>query len=442
MVSRVVSALFLVGMATAVQAQWWLDAMQANEPEPGRTIVVAVIDSGLDFAHPDIDPARIWRHGTEVANGRDDDGNGYVDDLIGWDFVDEDNNPWDSLGHGTFVSGLIAATRDNDLGIDGLTDNVQIMPLRVLNSGGYGNPRALARAVIYAIDNGASIINLSLGQAGINGVDRWLTRYAADRGVLVVIAAGNSGVDVAAFGPAGGGDALVVGALDRAGNHAAYSNVGSRLSLTAPGSELQSLRARRTDFNLLMAVPGYSQGSAIQGERGQLYRADGTSFAAPLVSAAAAQLWSQRPSLERAEVKRLLEQSARDVGDEGFDWRTGYGAIDLAAALKADPDNYASARIDYVAATRKAGKPALAIFGEADSSAFRSAVIEIRRDEGQRWRRVATVDKTIADEATDASSLAAVAAAEFAGSNRWQIRLVVTSRGIPQRSALFELTLN
>ncbi|MCR9277103.1 MAG: S8 family serine peptidase [Pseudomonadaceae bacterium] len=429
-------------MAFSARGHWWLDAMNAGEPEPGRTIVVAVIDSGLDFAHPDIDPGRIWRHGTEVANGRDDDGNGYIDDLIGWDFVDEDNNPWDSLGHGTFVTGLIAATRDNAIGIDGLTDNVQIMPLRVLNSGGYGNPRALARAVIYAIDNGASVINLSLGQAGLNGVDRWLTRYAAERGVLVVIAAGNAGTNVASFGPAGAGDALIVGASDERGKHAAYSNVGARLSLVAPGSDIVSLRARRTDFNLIMAVPGYAPGSGIQGESGQLYRADGTSFAAPLVAAAAAQLWSQRPSLDRGEIIRVLEQSARDVDDAGFDWRTGFGSIDLAAALEADPGSYTLARIDRVAATAIDGQPALAVFGVADSSAFRGASIEIRRGQSDRWRSVATVKRMPVASDDAPAQLAALPAALFSGSTQWQLRLLVESRGLPERSAMFELQLN
>lgn len=419
------------------QAENWLDTVGATAQSPGQTVVLAVIDSGLDYAHPHLPASRIWRHGTETANGRDDDGNGFIDDLIGWDFVDNDNNPWDSLGHGTFVAGLVAAEPTATQAFRGLTANVQIMPLRVLNSGGYGTPHAVFQAMRYAIEQGAKVVNLSLGQAGVLGIERWLLAYALENDVVVVIAAGNGGVDASSFGPAGAGRAVVVGAIGHEGQRAGFSNTGSAVTLVAPGVELTSLRARQTDFNLVMGVPDYEPGTGFQGEQAQLYVADGTSFAAPIVAAAAAEIRAQRPQLSALEVIRVLEQSARDIDLPGRDWQTGYGVLDLAAALVADEDRFIHAEIHRVEVVTQAGRPAISVIGQAAADRFKGAELEVAKAGSTRWQRVAKVS------ATDGKgTLGSIAASELSGSSAWQIRLTVRHRDGSERVNLFELQLN
>ena len=130
----------------------------------GAPVVVAVIDTGLDWNHEDINWQSIWRNPGETPdNDIADDNNGYVDDVIGWDFFGRHNNPFDHDGHGTFVSGVIAADKDNWTGIAGINPHVKIMVLKALNSFGHTRASYLAGAITYAVDNGAQVINPSVG---------------------------------------------------------------------------------------------------------------------------------------------------------------------------------------------------------------------------------------------------------------------------------------
>ena len=132
------------------------------------TPTVVVIDSGVDTDHPDL-ADNIWTNPGEIAgNGIDDDNNGYVDDIHGWDFVEDDATPNDDNGHGTHVAGTIAAVRDNGIGVAGVADNASIMALRFLNASGSGFTSAALAALEYAIDNGAPISNNSWGGGGFN----------------------------------------------------------------------------------------------------------------------------------------------------------------------------------------------------------------------------------------------------------------------------------
>ncbi|MFK7915586.1 MAG: S8 family serine peptidase [Pseudomonadales bacterium] len=428
---------------SATLDQWWHQAV-ANVPTSlGQPVIVAVIDSGLDYHHPDLAPAQIWRNHFDPPNGRDDDGNGYVDDLIGWDFVDQDNNPWDTLGHGTFVTGLIAAQRDNDQGIDGMSNNVQIMTLRVLNSGGYGDPIALTRAFYYAIANGAKVINLSLGQRGISPVDRLLLSYAQAMDVLVVVAAGNAGMLLDDFGPAGTGQALVVAASNPVGQRAPFSNFGRQVGVIAPGERLVSLRARRTDFNLVLQVPGYAAGHGFTGHQAQYYRADGTSFAAPLVAGAAAEIWSRRPELSATELAQLLRQQARDVGRKGTDWESGYGQLHVTDALSANAKHFVRAQIHRVAVSGSSGKPMLEVWGQADAQRFAKAQLAVRPQPtaGAKNRRWQVALKSASRQATE-GVLGLISASTFRAHKRWQLQLTVTDRSGAQRVTIFDLNLD
>jgi trimeric autotransporter adhesin len=160
----------------------------------GSGIIVAVIDSGVNYRHADLD-GNIWTNAREIAgNGIDDDQNGYIDDVRGWDFVQNDNNPMDVFGHGTHLAGTIAA-ENNGLGVTGVAYGARIMPVRVLGNDGRGSYANIARGVRYAVDNGARVINLSLGGGGGSVLLDGAIAYAAQKGVMVVIAAGNEGAD-------------------------------------------------------------------------------------------------------------------------------------------------------------------------------------------------------------------------------------------------------
>ena len=160
--------------------------------------MIAVIDTGVAYEHPDL-LGNTWVNQDEIPdNGVDDDQNGYVDDLHGWDFVNDDNNPSDysSSGHGTHVAGTIAATGDNGTGITGVMWRAQIMALQVLNFDGTTTSSfSIVNAIDYAINNGARIINMSLGGGGFSTSDYSIIELANEKGILVIAAAGNGGED-------------------------------------------------------------------------------------------------------------------------------------------------------------------------------------------------------------------------------------------------------
>jgi subtilisin family serine protease len=219
-----------------------LDAERAWDLETGsRDIVVAVVDSGIDSTHPDL-AANIWTNPLEIDNGLDDDGNGYVDDLHGWDFVEDDRYPVDTHGHGTHVAGIIGAVGDNGTGITGVNWRVSIMPLRFITAADYGTTADAIAAIEYADDNGADVINLSWGgphysAALKNAID------AAD--ALVVCAAGNDGsnLDHSPLYPAGydGANILSVAASDADDHPAWFTNFSDSLvDVAAPGTDIFS----------------------------------------------------------------------------------------------------------------------------------------------------------------------------------------------------------
>lgn len=204
-----------------------------------REIVVAVIDSGLDYTHPEF-AGRVWNNTDEVLNGIDDDNNGYVDDIRGWNFFDDNNNPMDTLpsSHGTHVSGTIAAALDG-VGVAGVAPNVTIMPLKVFGTDDNGGAVGLAEAVHYAIDNGANIISMSLGGPGISSDMIRAVRDAWDAGLLLVAANGNDGARSVDF-PAAFDEVVAVSALAPDLSIADFSNTGNPTEIAAPGVDVNS----------------------------------------------------------------------------------------------------------------------------------------------------------------------------------------------------------
>lgn len=209
-------------------------------------VVIALVDSGVDFNHPDL-AGRLWLNQGEVGlgretNGVDDDGNGYVDDWRGWDFVNGDNEPRDDYGHGTHVTGIANATTNNGIGIAGVAGaawGVQAMMLKVLDNRGNGFDSKAAAAVVYAVDNGAQIINLSLGDPRPTPALEAAITYASGHGVLVVAAAGNSGTE-GVYYPARYEPVVAVGAVTAENERAFFSSYGPHLDLVAPGFAIYS----------------------------------------------------------------------------------------------------------------------------------------------------------------------------------------------------------
>jgi subtilisin family serine protease len=255
----------LVNDGSAGIADADMDADQAWDLETGsRGIVVAVVDSGVDAKHPDL-AANIWTNpGETPENGVDDDNNGYVDDLHGWDFADDDNHPEapvDSHGHGTHVAGIIGAVGNNGVGVVGVCWQVSIMPLRFITAADYGTTEDAIDAIRYAAENGADVINLSWGGSGYSQALKDEIDAAGLAGALVVCAAGNDGNNLddvktypASFDSA---NVLSVGASDADDEPAWFTNYSDSLvDVAAPGSDiLSTVPDRRTllsdDFSTL-----------------------------------------------------------------------------------------------------------------------------------------------------------------------------------------------
>lgn len=302
---------------------WGAHKLQCDlawEVSTGSGVVVAVVDSGVDLNHQDLS-TNIWTNTGEIAgNGTDDDGNGYIDDIQGWDFIDHDNDPTDTYGHGTHVAGTITAVGNNSIGIIGIAFNSKIMALRGLGTGGSGTIADLADALYYAANNGAKVINASWGGPGDSQTIKDAVNYAHDvKGCVFVAAAGNDDEDAAGFYPARYAAAITVAASDPYDNKAYFSNWGNKIDVAAPGMEILSCRASGTS----RGIPVDSNYTRMQG----------TSMAAPHVSGLCALILADNPSLGPEQVRQALRESADDVGDPGFDIYFGYGRINANAAL-------------------------------------------------------------------------------------------------------------
>lgn len=280
---------------------WGLDMINAPEVwaqgYTGQGIVVAVVDSGVDYNHPDL-AANIWVNAGEIpGNGIDDDGNGYVDDVRGWNFVGNNNNPMDLNDHGTHVAGTIAGV-NNNFGVTGVAYDARIMPVRALgtqvldteNDASSSNI-AIAAGIRYAVDNGANVINLSLGSIIQSSEIKEAIEYATALGSVVVMASGNRGsTEPGAPAFLASNTGVAVGAIDANRTIADFSNQAGLPVLNyvvAPGVQVYSTTRNNT----------YSY-------------FDGTSMATPHVAGVAALMLSANPGLTPAEVASLLSQTA------------------------------------------------------------------------------------------------------------------------------------
>jgi subtilisin family serine protease len=287
-------------------------------------ILVAVVDTGVQLTHPDLQ-AKIWTNPGEIpANYIDDDGNGKIDDLHGWHFYHggyglmlEDANVVDDYGHGSHVSGIIAASANNHTGVAGISWGSRILPVKALDNNGNGYYTDIAAGIIYAADNGADIINLSAGGSAASTLLQEAVDYANAHGALVIAASGNNGGAV--YYPAACNNVLAVAATDEIDQRPSFSNYGPQVDLAAPGLNIVST----------WYMSNY------------LFKS-GTSMSAPHVSGVAALLWSLDPSLSASEVANLLFYSAVDIGPSGKDIYYGWGRVsaDRAVGLVVNPRIY------------------------------------------------------------------------------------------------------
>lgn len=304
-------------------------------------LIVAVIDSGLDETHSELTD-NVYVNPGETDNGVDDDGNGYVDDINGYNFNMSSGNINDGVGHGTHVAGTIAAQGNNGSGITGVMWDAQLMSLRVFNnSGAGGDDESLQDALVYATDMGAAVVNMSLGRYLDDREEEnpfgEQTAYAYSQGVVMVASSGNDDADCSTHYPSADENVIAVGSSTTSDGRSSFSNYCDELDMVAPGGDnrgtdavnILSLRAAETDI--------YA-GTAYEGEfivDDNYFRMSGTSMATPHVTGAVGLILSAYPSLDVEEVSSILRETADDIEDSGIDDETGYGRLNVGAALTA-----------------------------------------------------------------------------------------------------------
>lgn len=276
---------------------------------PKQEIILAILDSGLDLAHEDIDPSVLWVNPGEsgvdadgndkAGNGIDDDGNGYVDDVHGYNFVRDNGIVQDDQYHGTHCGAIICAQMNNGTGIAAINPRLKIMIVKIFGLGQTLYAKDIARAVRYAVDNGARVLSNSYGTPSYTQEMQDAVRYTFEKGALFVCASGNSRKDLdnpeekdypACYGQP---NQLVVSATDNA-DWSQFANFGSMVEIAAPGANIFSLMPKNS------------------------YRSfSGTSQACPMVAAAATMVWSQNPEFTWQQVKQVLIDGADEVAGLG-----------------------------------------------------------------------------------------------------------------------------
>ena len=313
-----------------------------HAPDTVKKIVVAIVDTGVDPIHPELQ-GRLWHNPDEIeGNGIDDDHNGFVDDIIGYDISGDsaviygeipDNDPTDHHGHGTHCSGIVASAFDGS-GIVGVSPSVEIMGVKV-----HPNLTSVngARGIVYAVNAGADIVSCSWGGPFNSKILEDAIDYATSNGVLVCVAAGNSGDNSRSY-PANYANAFTVAASNSNGYMAYFTTWGPFVDIVAPGQSILSLRAAGTDMYTESREPYVH----IVDSEGLYYLASGTSMSTPLVAGGAAFVWSIRPNLTLEQLKTDLALGARDMVDPrgigewlpGVDSVSGAGLLDIRSTLE------------------------------------------------------------------------------------------------------------
>ncbi len=295
-----------------------------------KDITVAVIDTGIDFSHPDLQNVS-WTNVDEIANNSiDDDGNGYIDDVHGWDFSSDDSTPGPEPGdlvhwHGTFIAGTIVAPWDSN-GMLGVAPNVTIMDVRLMDiNEAFYSYTDFGAAIRYAADNGADVINLSLYAFDNSSLYYDELAYAYEKNIPIVAVTGNTWLPTGGRNfiehPGASEIVIAVGATNNNQEKADYSNYGEATEIVAPvGDEGGGVK-------LWSTMPFYSFNSYYGWGLG-------TSFACSQVSGVIALMKSLNYSLTVKEIRDILHKSATDLGDSGKDDYFGYGLLNASKAVR------------------------------------------------------------------------------------------------------------
>lgn len=289
-------------------------ALESYQLTKGDTdIVIGIIDTGVDIYHEDL-ADNIKINYADPINGIDDDNDGYIDNYRGWDIACNDNNPISTVNHhGTYVAGVAVASTNNGIGIAGIGYNTKFMPIKA-SEDTEGLLTACYEGIVYAADHGCKIINCSWGNSRKNPLCDDVIKYAQSKGCLVVAAAGNTGTDVRYY------PASCDGAVSVAGTNAndakwAKSTYNNRVDISAPGENIYT-----TNYDNKYLSGG-----------------NGTSYASPIVAAAAALVWAHRPELTATQVAELLRVTADNIdtipGNAPFIGKIGSGRINILKAL-------------------------------------------------------------------------------------------------------------
>lgn len=291
-----------------------------------ENITIAILDSGVRMSHPEFD-GRIWVNTSETNNGVDSDNNSYIDDINGWDFVNNDNNPTDDHGHGTNIAGIIGANGNNNIGYAGVDWKCKLMPIKILDENNFGQYSWWIEAINYAVNNGAKIINMSVGGRDFSQAMKDAIDNAHANGVLVIASMMNFNNSTNYY-PASFDTTIAVGSTNPNDersvpffwNNTSGSNYGSHIDVVAPGNYIYGLsHTSDTNFDSYWG---------------------GTSQSAPLVSGICSLILSQDPNLSVEEVRNILRDTAQDqVGKpsedtSGWDVYHGAGRVNARAALQ------------------------------------------------------------------------------------------------------------
>ena len=297
-------------------SQWGLTKISAtsawNYFSANSNVIVAIVDDGVERTHPDL-AASIWINtGDNNNNGIDDDQNGYIDDSNGWDVADNDNNPnptTNAYDHGTHVAGIVGARSNNNIGVASIGFSVKIMPVKASNNPGSVN--AGYNGIIYAVDNGADVINMSWGGYASSTTAQTIIDYAYNAGVVCIAAAGNDNLSTMTY-PSGYNHVISVAASSSNDTKAGFSNYGSWVDITAPGQ------------NIYSTTVGASYGNK-----------SGTSMASPMVAGLAGLMLSLNPSLTVANIENCLKSTADNINavNSGFIGQLGTGRINADMAM-------------------------------------------------------------------------------------------------------------
>jgi len=296
-------------------------------------VTIAVLDTGIDGTHPDL--------AGKIAPG--------------FDAVDGDSNPQDENGHGTHVAGIAAAATNNGTGVAGMDWQARIMPVRVLNDQGSGTYGDIIEGINFAYQNGADVLNLSLGGTASSSLLQAAINDAYAAGSLVVAAMGNENSWVPQY-PAASANVMAVAATGPSDSRASYSNYGSHCDIAAPGGE-----APYDPYGIFSTMPTYDVYMTYEGFATWYDYVSGTSMAAPYVAGLAALVRSADSTLTPDEVQALIQNTADDKGSAGWDQYYGHGRINALAALQAASPPVVPAAPTLLSINNDAGLPSFTV---------------------------------------------------------------------------------